>query len=265
MNSISLFAYSLKISWARSFKYGKHKILAPLSVFIRESWGVIWLFCLCYVAGPLGGWSFYELLFLQSMISISYAFLLLFFTGIREFKTSSQNKKLDMALLKPRGVLFQILLSEVDCFAIVGHGALGLCCFVVGNLHCDVNYNIEKVVILILNLIGAVAIQAAIWLFMTSLGFFTRYAFKLKELLFWMSRCYLQFPLIYFPAFFGKLFVFVIPFAFVSYFPTLHLLGRADAAYPHFFQYCSLPIGVAVYLLSYLLWRVGLKRYRLSC
>lgn len=263
MKQMSLFAFSMKVVLKRWFQYGKHRFLRIFSVFIREAYGLALLAFLGMAAGELGGWNIYELFFMQSAISISYAGFLFFFTELRNFNAANASgaRLLANAMLKPHGVLFQILLSDCDWFALVGHGILGVICFGIACTHCQIMLTPERIIILLLNLCGAVIIQGAIALFISALNYFAKPASKFRNLLFWFPRLFLRYPLTWFPTWMGNIFVYVVPFAFVSYFPTLYLLGRTDPAYPAWFCYASLPIGMAYYLFAYIIWRIGLRHY----
>lgn len=263
MSKFSLWSFAFKTVLKYWMFFGKHMSLRVMAILVREGYSVLLLAFLWLKAGSLGEWDLFELLFLQSAISFSYAGFLLFFSELRYFNVSnaSSSRLLECALLKPQGVLMQILSCNCDWFAIIGHGILGASCFIVGCLNCQINVNAGRIAIFILNMIGSIAIQAALTLFTSALSFFTTQAPQLKKFLFWLPRLFLRYPLIWFPPLVSHFFVYVVPFAFVSYFPTLFLLGKTDPAYPFYFVYLSLPVGVALYLTARLTWQIGLRRY----
>lgn len=58
--------------------------------------------------------------------------------------------------------------------------------------------------------------------------------------------------------------VYVMPFAFVNYFPAAYLLGKGDVNYPYWYMFITPAVGVAMYLLAYLFWRVSIRFYKSS-
>lgn len=59
--------------------------------------------------------------------------------------------------------------------------------------------------------------------------------------------------------------LYVVPFAFVNYFPAQYLLRKEDmAAYPEIYMYLTPVIGIGMYLLAYAFWRFSLKYYKSS-
>lgn len=239
-----------------------HPVFRTFSVFFRESYIVLFLACIMPATGTLNGWTFYELILCQSFVSISYALLLLFFSGIRDFRLIGRRRKPDVALLRPKGVLLQVLLEDTDWFATVGHGVLGTGLLIAGVRQCHVSMTAEKWWWLVCNLLGAVLIQAALWLLMAALECYIGKTHYIKTLLFWIPRDLLRLPLQIYPAVPGKFLVYAAPFAFVSYFPVLDLLGKVDESYPAWFCRLSLPLGICMYLSAYGCWRAGLMRYR---
>ena len=59
--------------------------------------------------------------------------------------------------------------------------------------------------------------------------------------------------------------IYVVPFAFVNYFPAQYLLRKADMVqYTEIFMYLTPVVGVVMYLLAYGFWRFSVKYYKSS-
>lgn len=258
----SFILYSFKVVWKRwSFKI-IHPVLRVVTMIVRESYIVLLLAYIMSGTGSIGGWSLCEMLLSQSFISMSYALLVLVFSGIRDFRLIGKKRKLDIALLRPKGVLLQILLDDSDWFAVAGHAALGIGLLLYCMEQMHIRVTVEKIIVLLCNLLGAVLIQAALWLMLAALECFIQNVTNIKRLLFWIPREFLRLPLCIYPMAFRWFFVYVAPFAFVSYFPVLDLLEKVDSAYPPWFCRFSLPLGIGMYMIAYGCWRIGLNRYR---
>jgi ABC-2 type transport system permease protein len=71
-----------------------------------------------------------------------------------------------------------------------------------------------------------------------------------------------QYPLTIFPKELTRSLTFVIPVAFVNWYPCLYLLGRDDPfGLPGWLQLCSPLAGLAMVGASLLVWRAGVRRY----
>lgn len=256
---LELLTFSVRVVWRRWMKYASHKMFRALSVCIRETYIVFLLYFLTRTCGNIKGWQFEEMILCHAFASVSYGILVLFFTGLRDFRVSKN--RMDVYFLKPTGVLQQILIEKIDWFACAGHLLLGIVLFVVGITGCQLKLTWVNVLFLFLNLAGGVLIRASIWLFCCAIECMFKDKFRLRTLLQYILGDFLRFPLCWFPAAFQKLVTFVIPWGFVTFYPVLQLLGRSEGT-PELFQYLALPIGIIMYLVSYLLWRLGLQIYK---
>ena len=86
---------------------------------------------------------------------------------------------------------------------------------------------------------------------------------SLKEIFYWNMRKFAIYPLSIYNKFIQAILIFVVPFAFVNYFPAQFFLRKADmAAYPEWLMYISPVVGIALYLFAYSFWRFSLRFYK---
>ena len=72
-----------------------------------------------------------------------------------------------------------------------------------------------------------------------------------------------QFPLTIYRPWFQKIFIFVVPLAAVSYFPSLAIMGRSDPLGSTLLaQYLSPLVGFAFLIVSLQVWKVGVRHYQ---
>jgi ABC-2 type transport system permease protein len=72
-----------------------------------------------------------------------------------------------------------------------------------------------------------------------------------------------QHPVAIYRPWFRHVFTYVIPFACVSYFPIVAVLGRTDPlGAPQVFQWLAPLAGVAFLIGSLQVWKIGVRRYR---
>ena len=72
-----------------------------------------------------------------------------------------------------------------------------------------------------------------------------------------------QYPLSIYRAWFRRFFTYVVPLACISYYPSLAILGRADALGSSFlFQWTAPLVGIGFLMISLQFWKFGVRHYR---
>lgn len=148
-----------KITLKSWFQYKVDAILRSLAVFLREATGIIVICFTLLKFDALNGWDQRELLFLYSFLFVTYGVLIVFFTGLRDFSRYIHSGKFDRFMLRPRGLLFQVITNDSDWFAAIGHGGLGIVLFIISANAVGIRWNMGTVVYYLFALAGGVLIQ----------------------------------------------------------------------------------------------------------
>ena len=247
------------------FQYKVDAVLRSVAVFLREATGIIVIYFALLKFDSLNGWNLKEMLFLFSLLFLTYGILILFFTGLRDFGGMVRDGGFDRFLLRPRGVLFQIIFVNADWFAAIGHGGLGIVLFVISAGQVGIQWNAVTIIYYVLAVAGGVLIQGAIFLFLGTLNIYLLETGSLKELFYWNMRKFAGYPISIFHKVIQAGMIYVVPFAFVNYFPAQFLLRKPDMAqYPEIFMYITPIVGVVMYGMAYAFWRFSLRYYKSS-
>jgi len=257
-----VYSKNIMRSW---FQYKVDAVLRSLAVFLRESTGIVVIYLTLLKFDTLNGWNLHEMFFLFSLLFVTYGILILFFTGLRDFAHIIRAGEFDRFILRPRGLLFQLIFANADWFAAIGHGTLGITLFLVSAGKVGVVWNWQTVLYYLFAIVGGVLIQGAIFLFLATLNIYLFETGTLKELLYYNGRKFAGYPISIFPKAIQIGMIYVVPFAFVNYFPAQFLLRKADMnAFPEVFMYLTPVVGLGVYLLAYLFWRFSIRFYKSS-
>ena len=109
---------------------------------------------------------------------------------------------------------------------------------------------------------GGILIQASIFLFIASLSFYIVKTDYIQNLLYYSFRQIAGYPISLFPKILQSIMIYVIPFAFVNYFPARCLIGINDGIeVPNIFYYLSFVLGIFMCVLSYGFFRYSLRHY----
>ena len=262
MESIKLYLLYVKYIAKSWFQYRVDAVLRSFAVFLREATGIIVIYLTLQSFTDINGWHFYELLFLFSFLFLTYGIFVLFFTGLRHFGDMVYSGEFDRFLLRPRGLLMQVMASNADMFAAIGHGGLGIVLFLFCADKIGVVWTAGTVLYFVITLISAVVIQAALFLLMSCSSFWIVKIDELVGMLYYNTRKFAGYPISIYPAFIQKMLMFVVPFAFVNYFPAQFFLRKPDmAAFWTGYLYLTPVLSVVLFFLAFQVWRFSLKRY----
>ena len=177
------------------FQYRVDALLKSMAVFLRESTSIIVIYFTLLKFDTLSGWNIYEMLFLCSLIFMTYGIMIIFFTGLRDFGKTVRDGSFDRFLLRPRGLLFQILFANADWFASLGQGGLGVALFIVSAGKVGVSWNARNICYYAITVAGGVLIQGAVFLFIATLNIYLLQTDSLKEMLYWDMRKFAGYPI----------------------------------------------------------------------
>lgn len=245
-----------------NFQYKFDRLVTTFAVLIRESANVIVILLMLYQVKEIRGWQQNELLFLYSFLFLSYSVFVFFFTGIRDFEDVIYSGQLDRFLVRPVGVMFQVIASKVDYTAAVGHGGIGIALFVYTSGKLGISWNVVKILYFLVCILGGAVIQAAIFMITACFSFWTIKTTSIRNMLFFNSRRFAAYPLSFYPNVIKILLNCVIPFAFVNYYPTQFFLHKDRfEGIGQVLLYLNPVIASVLFYIVYQIWRRGLKQY----
>lgn len=263
MGELKVMAQALKMSFHARMQYKADSIIATLAVFFRESTGIIVIFLTLMKFDAINNWNINEMLFLYSILFLTYSAVVVLFADLRDFSRMIREGRFDRLMLTPRGLLIQLISNNADIIAAFGHGGLGLLLFIISANRVGIVWNFESILYYILAIIGGIMIQGGTFIFFSSLSFYFVETNSLRNIFYWEMRKFAGYPISIFNKFFQTIMIYVVPFAFVNYFPAQYLLRKEDLAqYPEIYIYIAPLVGVVVYIAAYIFWRISVKHYK---
>ncbi|EMS70537.1 ABC transporter permease [Ruminiclostridium cellobioparum] len=264
-NIFELFVLLLKyakLSLKSILEYKFDRTFITIAIVCREMISVVVMFLILVRFVHIKGWEYNEMFFLYSFLFLSYSIFVLFFAGMRDFAEMIYSGEFDRVLTRPLGLMYQIIASKIDLSAGLGHGIVGVILFTKTAFSVGIDWNIKNIVYYIVILISGAVIQASIFLFASCFSFWTVKTDNLRNMIFFNARRFSGYPISFYPGIIQKLLMFVIPFAFVNYFPAQFYLNKAEInSFWNGFLYLSPAVGAIMFVLVYMFWRQGVRHY----
>ena len=253
---VKLFIQSIKLSIKSQIEYKGSFILNGISqlfIFFTYYFMIVALFS---KFNNIKGFTVYEVLLCFSIIQFGYSITETFFRGIDKFEDLIINGSLDRFLVRPRGILFQTLCSDVD-FIKIFRVIQSVIVLIISLINLDIVWNINKVIVLILCLISSILIFFGLFVLTSSYCFITLQGLEVKNVFTDGGKYMAQYPIGIYRKGIVFIFTFIIPYAFINYYPLLYFLNKTNNT-----LYMFSPLLVLIFLVP-CLWsfKIGLKHY----
>ncbi len=254
--NLSLYFSFLHASLKETLIYRIDCIVAVLSELVVQAVSLIFMFIVFQTTTNIGGWSFEQILFLYGLTRLSVAISTFCFDGLYELGPKyMKNGEFDKFLLRPVHPLISVFGSTKD-FMALGDFILGLVIVVI--ILNILSIPITAVLIfqiIFFSIIGALIFGAIKTIFSVT-SFWT---YRSNEIIWSFYRVYTltEYPLNIYNIGIKVILSIILPYAFISYIPSLSYLGINS-----YLIYISPLIAIVLWIIAIKIWNLGLNKYR---
>jgi ABC-2 type transport system permease protein len=205
----------------------------------------------------LQDWSFNEVMFLYGFSLVPLGFFNVVSWNLYEFgEIYIIEGRFDRVMLRPVNTLFQVIFEKFRLESlqevVTGVAVLAICA---RRLH--LSFSVVDYLWFALMIACGAAIYLAVFLILTAVSFWFEDRIGIVPPVFNMLT-FGRYPLTIYNVFIQFLLSWIIPFAFASFYPTTHFLGRTNFS-PYF--HLVPVVAVAFSLLAIFVWERGVANY----
>ena len=210
----------------------------------------------------LDGWTLPEVALLYGISGIGIAVADLGCGHLEELYLDIRSGKFDVVLLRPVSTLVQVLAADL-ALRRVGRVLQATAVLVYALAAADVAWTPARLALLPVGVVCAALLYAATFVLWAGISFWTLGANEVGNAFTYGGNTMTSYPLSVFGAWLRRLYAFVVPLAFVTYFPGLYLLGKDDPlGYPRWFQFAAPVVTTAYVAVALAFWRFAVRHYR---
>jgi len=255
---LSFAALSLKTRIGYRFDF----ILGSLGIILSNTVSLGLMLILILGFGTLGGWDIWELVFLYNLWLFSHGFYSTFFKNVENIQDLIQSGDFDRFLLKPVNPLVQVMGSQFYFFG-AGDWVISTVFLVISSYHLGISWNLGLGLFFVVTVLASLLIETSLSLIINSLAFWFTRTEALSYLIFQFNYTLTQrYPIDIYFAPLPAILTFVLPYAFMNYYPGLVFLDKLERnPFASWVPFAGLGVGVVFALLAYGIWRMGLRRY----
>jgi ABC-2 type transport system permease protein len=237
---------------------------------LAETFGAVVITALDFVAiaflllrfDAIGGWALAEVAFLYGASSVSLSLAELVAGGFDYFDRMVVRGEFDRLLLRPLGLIFQML-TEALAVRRIGRLAQGAAALGFALAHLRLAWGAGELLFFAAMLLGGALFFLAIMIAGATACFWSPQTAELTNIFTYGGQFMTSYPLSIYEQWVRSLFTFVLPLAFINYYPALFLLDKPDPfGLPAWTPFLAPVVAVGVFAGTVRLWRAGVRRYQ---
>ncbi|MGJ5833735.1 ABC transporter permease [Streptomyces ossamyceticus] len=209
----------------------------------------------------MGGWEAADVLLIAAMRMMAHGLFVLFFGRVQYLTQRVQEGLIDVCLLRPMSVYRQVQLNHFPVNAI-GDLIVAAGLFAGAIARSSVEWTPGRIAFLISGVLGGMLVEAALFTALSSAALHFPAASYWSSWLEELMGTFGNYPLNILPGAVSGALTYILPLAFIAYFPAGVLTGNGSAlGVPVWVAACAPLFGLAGFIASRLLWNRSLRHY----
>ncbi|MEN8171256.1 MAG: ABC-2 family transporter protein [Chloroflexota bacterium] len=214
--------------------------------------------------GSLQGWSLGEVAFLYGLSEISFGVMNLLFGGFDPgtFGIEIRRGTFDQYLLRPINITLQVLSSRF-VLRRIGKIGVGLGIFITALNMTSIHWNIAKIIYLPMVVLGITFFFGSLFMVGSTITFWTVESIEVINIFTYGGSFMISHPMHIYPNWLRRIFTYVIPAAFLNYYPALYFLDKPDPFnLPAAASFAAPLAGIIFIFISTAFWLFGIQHYQ---
>lgn len=231
-------------------------VISNIGMIVSNLVGFVTFYILFQNFPSINGWTMYEMLFLYGFSLVALTPVQCFFDNNWNLRYAVKTGDFIKYCFRPINIFFYYI-SEVFDVKGLGQLAFGLGTLIYAWSHLAIPVTVATVAQTLLFLFAASLFMIAIMNFAAATCFWIQNSGYIMVIMF-RFKDFAKYPASIFNSVFRIVFTFVIPIAFIAYYPSLVVLRPNSVP---LLSWLSPVIGLIFFYLSYRFWLLGARKY----
>jgi ABC-2 type transport system permease protein len=257
-----LYGQYWRINLLTTLEYRANFLLWSAFTVVYHGSAIAALAIVLTVFPAMNGWTFRDMAFLYGLWMVAHAIHDTFFSGVGDVPERIREGDFDRVLVRPLDALFQVIATPGATFP--DELLLALAYFAFATVYSGVRVDATFVCFVPLVFLGGALIDLGINLIVATIAFWFVRVDALRWFVLQLESEFTRYPISIYSRGVRLLLTFVVPFAFMNYFPAAYFLNKHDGSFvfPAQAGLLAPAIGLAFVSVAYGFWRLGLNRYQ---
>ena len=261
VDALRLYLRYVSISIRGQMEYRASFVMMALGQFAFASTEFLCIWAMFDRFKNLRGWTLPEAALLYGIVNVAFSISEAVTRGFDVFGNMVKSGDFDRLLLRPRGTVLQLMGQELQLMR-VGRLAQGLVVLAWAVGAVDLAWTPAKAGLMFASVVGGACMFGGLFALQATMAFWTVESLEIANTVTYGGVETAQYPLSIYSSWFRKFFTYMIPLAFVNYFPALAILGKPDPlGAPAALGWLAPVAGMAFLLVSLRVWKTGVRHY----
>jgi ABC-2 type transport system permease protein len=184
-----------------------------------------------------------------------------FWNSLNDMDYAVRQGTFDSILIYPINPLYHLCLRSI-ALQNIGNFILGGVVFAYCFQKLQIIWSAPKVIWFILIICSGSLIQFSLMVLVAASSFWLKRTYGVHNLTFAGLKNFVDYPIKIYDVGVQGLLTFIIPYAFVNFYPAQYFLDKSDDYLFHpLLQFAAPLVGLIFFFITYQIWKQGLKRY----
>jgi viologen exporter family transport system permease protein len=210
----------------------------------------------------LGEWTVAEVALLYGLSGLAFSLTDAATGNLDRLPQLIRDGNFDLVLVRPRGTLFQVATSDFQLRRLArAFQAL----FVLGYAFAanDIAWTVPRVLVLLVAIPSGIVVFTGVWVTVICIVFWVVEGTETASTFTYGGQYLAQYPINIFDDWLRRFLAYLVPTAFVIYFPALYVLDKPDPlGLPRFLQFLAPLAALAAAAVAGAAWRTAVRHYQ---
>lgn len=253
--------HAVKMLFKSAMQYRASLVMQVIAQFVMTGGEMLAVVVLLTRFKVVGHWGANEIMFFFGVMQSTFALTELFGRGIAAFAWFVQRGEFDALILRPRPLLIQVMVSQLDPRRL-GSFAVGVIAMLVAAGRMHLQWTILKTLLLAEVVLGSMLLVLGLFMIEATVSFFSVKSIEMVNILTYGGRTACQYPVDVYPGVLRFLFTYLAPFAMCMHWPVSWVIGQPMMNLPTWGYFLTPLAGVVFFAVMVRIWYVGVKHYR---
>ncbi len=252
---------ALKMLMKSALQYRASLLMQVIAQFVMTGGELMAVTVLLTRFQAVGHWGAGEILFFFGVMQSTFALTEMFGRGVTSFASFVQRGDFDSLILRPRSLLGQVMVSQMDARRLGGI-LVGVIAIAVAAGQLHIRWTLVKALLILWVMLGSMLLLLGLFLIEATVSFFSVKSIEMVNVLTYGGRSACQYPVDVYPNTLRFLFTWVAPFALCMHWPVSFVIGQPMVELPVWGYFLTPVAGMAFFVMMVGVWYAGVKRYR---